>query len=341
MSGFYSMDDYYNVEKHDVHTHVLTYDPRFIEQSRQDHFSLISINVDVPDYPSIEEQRAITKYHADSNTGRLAYATSFKVDQWSDGSWEDETLSYLKKSFQEGAVAVKVWKNIGMELLDKEEKFVMIDHPRFDPILDFISKNDITLIGHLGEPFNCWLPLDQMTVDGDKNYFKEHPEYHMYLHPEYPSYQDQIDARDHMLEKHPDLRFVGAHLGSLEYSVDELAKRLDRYPNMAVDMAERISHLQHQAVVDSKKVRDFVLRYQDRLLYGTDLVDDGTEEASKLLKHAHEVRLRHWEFFCSDHVMQVPKVNGTFTGLKLPREVIDKIYSKNAEQWFPGLLSAK
>ena len=49
--------------------------------------------------------------------------------------------------------------------------------------------------------------------------------------------------------------------------VDELAKRLDRYPNFAVDTAARIVHFQVQ---DQKKVRSFILKYQDRLLYGTD-----------------------------------------------------------------------
>src|SRR5690606_2524626 len=154
---------------------------------------------------------------------------------------------------------------------------------------------------------------------------------------EYPSYQDQIQARDNMLEKHPDLLFVGAHLGSLEWSVDELAKRLDRFPNMAVDMAERISHLQHQAVGDWQKVHDFVLNYQDRLLYGTDLVDDGSEEDGKLQEHCRQTRLKHWEFFVSDNWMQVPKVHGTFKGLHLTKEVIDKIYVRNAKKWFPGL----
>jgi hypothetical protein len=52
-----------------------------------------------------------------------------------------------------------------------------------------------------------------MTVNNDRNYFKNHPEYHMYLHPEYPTYDDQINARDRFVEKHPDMRFVGAHLG--------------------------------------------------------------------------------------------------------------------------------
>src|SRR5690606_9798192 len=162
--------------------------------------------------------------------------------------------------------------------------------------------------------------------------------------PEFPSYEDQVNARDRMLEKHPDLNFVGAHLGSLEWNVDELAKRLDKFPNMAVDMAERIYHLQHQAVTDRQKVHAFLIKYQDRLIYGTDLrtgasdiVSKGLKDPEEIKQHAHEVWLRHWEFFTSDGTMEVPKVQGTFKGMKLPKEVIEKIYRKNAEKWFPAL----
>jgi predicted TIM-barrel fold metal-dependent hydrolase len=147
-----------------------------------------------------------------------------------------------------------------------------------------------------------------------------------------------------MLEKHPDLTFVGAHLGSLEWSVDELAKRLDKFPNMAVDMAERISHFQYQALTDWQKVHDFFIKYQDRLLYGTDLrmgasdiAGQGITDPAEVRKHVHEVWLRHWKFFTTDETMTVPKVAGEFKGLKLPKEVVDKIYRKNAEKWIPKL----
>jgi predicted TIM-barrel fold metal-dependent hydrolase len=135
------------------------------------------------------------------------------------------------------------------------------------------------------------------------------------------------------------LRFVGAHLGSLEWSVDELAKRLDKFPNMAVDMAERISHFELQAQKDREKVRSFFIKYQDRLIYGTDFIVDGKNPA-EMSAHVHDVRLSHWEFFTTDDKMNVPgSVDGDFAGLKLPREVIDKIYLKNAEKWFPGIVS--
>ena len=243
-----------------------------------------------------------------------------------------------------GAVGVKVWKNIGFFLKDEKGKLVMIDNPRFDPVLDYLSKNHIPLIGHLGEHKNSWLPLDKMTVKGNRDYAAAHPDEHMYLHPERPSYETYINARDHMLEKHPDLVFIGAHLASLEWSVDELAKRLDKFPNMAVDMAERISHLQYQAITNWQKVHDFFIKYQDRILYGTDLrinamdiVNNKITAPADLKNHIHNVWLRHWKFFTAGDKMRVPKVDGEFKGLKLPKEVIDKIYRKNAEKWLPGI----
>ena len=173
-----------------------------------------------------------------------------------------------------------------------------------------------------------------MTVQGDVNYFSTHPKYHMYLHPEYPSYEDQVNARDRMLEKHPDLQFIGAHLGSLEWDVNELAKRLDKFPSMAVDTASRISHLQHQAKTNWQKIRDFCIKYQDRIIYGTDIIIHLTNDPSEIRKQSHDIRLRHWNFFTSDETMRVPKVDGEFKGLRLPREVVDKIYRTNAEKWF-------
>ena len=201
-------------------------------------------------------------------------------------------------------------------------------------MIDFIVKKGLPITGHLGEPRNCWLPLNEMTVRSDSEYFARNPQYHMYLHPDYPSYQDQINARDHMLEKHPDLIFIGCHLGSLEWNVDELAKRLDRFPNMAVDMAARICHLQYQSAKDRNRVRDFCIKYQDRLLYGTDLSDNGTNNGAGLARRIHETWLDDWKYFTSNDEMRSDKFKGKFQGLQLPKEVIDKIFNRNAIKWY-------
>ena len=334
---YYALEDFATVEKYDTHTHINTRDSAAHQQAEQDNFKLLTINVDVSSYPPLEEQQQYALHQVNAFPGDIAYATAFTVSNWEDADWSTTALDYLKDSFDKGAIAVKVWKNIGMELKDEQGNFVMIDHPRFDTILSYLAARDITLIGHLGEPKNCWLPVTEMTVGGDKEYFAEHPQYHMYLHPEYPSYEEQIAARDRILAKHPTLKFVGAHLGSLEWSVDELAEHLDRFPNMAVDMAARISHLQYQAVTDWQKVHDFFINYQDRLIYATDWQANDSLSAETIKSEGHRTWTDHWKFFVGDQVMTVPKVKQEFKGLHLPKEVIDKIYRENARAWFSRL----
>jgi predicted TIM-barrel fold metal-dependent hydrolase len=346
---YYSVEDYKSVEKYDTHVHITkAIDTVFIKQAEADNFRLLNVNVYSSTGVPVEELQKFALQMEQQFPGRIAYASAFSLKNFNKDNWQEQTIAYLKDSFAKGAIAVKVHKNIGMELKDNNGQLVMIDNPRLDPILDFMTQNNIPLIGHLGEHKNSWLPLEKMTVKGNRDYARAHPQHHMYLHPDRPSYEHYIQVRDNMLEKHPDLVFIGAHLGSLEWSVDELAKRLDKFPNMAVDMAERISHLQYQALTQRQKVRDFFIKYQDRLIYATDLRSTAQDivnariiEPVALQKHAHEVWSRHWRFFTTDDKMRVPKVEGEFEGLKLPREVVDKIYRKNAEKWFPRIKKLK
>ena len=49
-----------------------------------------------------------------------------------------------------------------------------------------------------------------------------------------------IAARDHFLDRYPELVFVGAHIGSLRWNLEEVAKRFDDYPNFYVDLSARM-----------------------------------------------------------------------------------------------------
>jgi predicted TIM-barrel fold metal-dependent hydrolase len=336
-TSYYTLQDYAKVDKIDSHIHMRTSDSTFLKQAEADNFRLVDINVDGPSSPPVEKQRDLALQHVNGFPERTVWVAAFTVKNWTDPKWKQKTLAYLQDAFAKGAIGVKVWKNIGMELKDKNGKFVMIDDSRFDTIFRYMAKNNIPLLSHQGEPKNCWLPIEQMTVEGDKRYFSENPQYHMYKHPEYPSYEDQINARDHMLEKHPELKVVSVHLASLEWDVDEIAKRLDKYPNMAVDMAARIPHLHNQAVTDWQKVHDFFIKYQDRILYATDFVINEGTNPEDVKKNTHDTWLRDWTFFATDEVMKNANNGAEFKGLKLTKEVIDKIYRKNAEQWIPGI----
>jgi hypothetical protein len=333
----YDRDDFASVRKIDTHVHLNAQTTAVEEQASSDNFQLLNINVDVPAYPDMTRQRSLARWHSEQEPERVRWLSAFNLKNWSSPEWENQTIASLDSSFQAGAIGIKIWKNIGMVHRDSTGAFIMIDNPRFDPVINFVISRNKTVMGHLGEPRNCWLPLEEMTVNNDRNYFKEHPEYHMYLHPEYPSYDQQITARDNFLARHPDIRFVGAHLGSLEWNLDELAARLDRFPGMAVDMAARISHLQHLTVLDHARVREFFIRYQDRLIYATDLGIREGDDPEKVKSRLHEVWLAHWKYFVTEDEMTASEVKGTFNGLHLPTDVVDKVYYHNAVKWFqPG-----
>ncbi len=330
--NYYSDKDFPSVPKIDAHMHLRTDRTIFEEQALKDNFSLITLNVDHGDSSNIKEQLNYSLLAVKKYPGRVFYAPTFYFDTagWEKDDWSSKVIEQLQRSISKGAVSVKFWKNIGMTVRDRKGNFIMVDNPKLDPVIDFIVKSNLPLTGHLGEPRDCWLPLDEMTVNSDSSYFAENPQYHMYLHPEYPSYEAQIEARDHMLEKHPELVFIGCHLGSLEWSVDELARRLDKFPNMSVDMAERIVHFQYQSLKDYEKVRNFCIKYQERLLYGTDIIDDGTRKPDDMTAHIHNTWTTDWSYFTSDKEMTSEAFSGKFKALHLPKEVVNKIYSENA-----------
>lgn len=339
-SQFYSVSDFVSISKIDAHVHVNTNDPSFVKQAEQDNFILLSINTEVPEYVSIQEQQDYILHHQKQFSGRLYHLTTFETIARNDSDWHKSVLKYLQSSISKGAVGIKVWKNIGMALKDGAGKFIQIDDPMFDPIFDFLVEHGIPVCGHIGEPKNCWLSLDEMTVNNDKEYYRNHPEFHMYFHPEFPSYEELVESRDRLLEKHPKLKFIGAHLGSLEWSVNELAKRLDRFPGMAVDLSSRMCHLQHQSIEGWQKVYDFFIKYQDRILYGTDTQTEKSDDQEKLAEEVHELWVEDWQYLTTDDEMEVSKVNGKFKGLKLPKSVVDKIYYHNAIAWYPRINSS-
>lgn len=334
--NYYKSDDFRSVLKIDSHAHIDTYRGLFEAQAMKDNFRLLTINVDHSDSAAVKMQHDIALAAVKKYPGTIYYAATFYFDTAGFGTenWSRKIISHLENDIAGGAVSVKIWKNIGMKERDRTGRFIMVDDPALDPIINFIISRHLPITGHLGEPRDCWLPFDKMTVSGDSSYFAENPQYHMFLHPDFPSYEDQINARDRLLDKHPDLVFIGCHLGSLEWSVDELARHFDKYPNMAVDMAARICHLQFQSMTDRKKVRDFCIKYQDRLLYGTDLSDEGPGSDQDLQANIHETWFDDWKYFSSDEKMNSKSFKGQFTGLKLPAEVIRKIYSENAIRWY-------
>ena len=331
----FSADDFTKVEKIDIHFHLHIDNPEFMKLVERDRFSILNIATQSSSADVMQEKHRTMFAQFRWHPSRVAPVSSFSMEGWDEPDWQQKTTRFLDDTFAQGAVGVKVWKNIGMVARDKDGQLIMIDDPQLDPIFDHLQERGIVLMGHLGEPKNCWLPLEKMTVNNDRSYFRRNPQYHMYLHPEMPSYEQQIAARDRMLAKHPDLRFLAAHLASLEWSVDELSGFLDRFPNAVAGTAARIGQLQYQSQRDRDKVIAFMTKYQDRLLYGSDSGVGPNHSIDKRYQFIRERWVRDWKYFTTDEMIQVPELDDPVQGLALPRQVVTKLYRTNAQKLFP------
>jgi hypothetical protein len=340
----YSEADFAQVRKFDAHVHANTHDHEFLDIARRDGFEILSINVDYPDFPALAEQARIAHELQAADPARFHYATTFSMRGFGTPGWARRTNRPIDAELDRGAVAVKVWKNIGMVERDARGRLIMLDDPGFDGVMAHLEARGVPLIAHQGEPKNCWLPLDAMTTDNDRSYFREHPEYHMFLHPEMPRYEELMAARDRFVTRHPRLSFVGAHLASLEWSVEVLAAFLDQHPNATVDLAARMTQVQYQSNADREKVRAFFIRYQDRLLYGTDLTESPVTaadraqnpplEMGRFAEEADAFWRSDWRYLATGESQRIDAIGADVAGLDLPRTVIDKIYDRNARRVF-------
>lgn len=313
--------------KIDAHMHTTSFDPIYYKIARGYAVRFITINTDTDIFPPVAVQEQIAQQYMHKYQDYFSYITSFSMEGWEQPGWYAEVINRIKNSIQNGAVGVKLWKNIGMEIRRKKDgRFLMIDDPFFDRLFEFLSDAGIPVLAHLGEPKNCWRPLDEMTSKRNRQYYEKHPEFHAYCHPEIPGYEEQIRARDRVLEKFPDINFIGAHLGSLEWNYKELAKRFDSYPNFKVDISSRLGHLQIQSLNDYEGVRNFFIQYADRILYGSDAYNN----VEKLIASLNN----DWLFLATNKECTTTEVDGLFKGIALPQDVLLKIYYQNAKSTY-------
>jgi predicted TIM-barrel fold metal-dependent hydrolase len=319
-------------ERIDTHIHISREAPALVAALKRANWRGLSIVVsgvsgDEP-FDLEERLRTAAKIHRASQ-GMIAWASAFDARGFESADFTERTIAQVRRTFADEAVGVKIWKNIGMAIKSKSGAYLLPDHPALLPIYEAIERAGKTLIAHLAEPNGAWMPLD------DKNpeigYYSKNPRWHMYGKPDAPDKNAILMARDRVLARYPGLRVVGCHLGSDEDDLNRLARRLDTYPNFAVDTAGRIRYF---ARGDRESVRQFLIRYQDRILYATDfgLRGDDDAAAAQGLLATHD---RDWNFFASSDRMEY--AGAPTHGLALPEGVLRKLFRENARRWIPGI----
>ena len=346
---YYQSGEFENMPKIDIHFHYCTNDKTVLKKAASINMHIVAINTELG--RSIQKQLVMSRKYKKAFPTTFDFIGTFSTENFCSNHFATEAITQINRCMDAGAKGIKIWKNIGLNLRDKNGKYVTIDHEKFTPIFAWLEKEQIPVLAHLGEPLNCWLPYNEITMANELRYFKICPAYYMYLHPEAPSYQQQIAARDQILERYPKLRFIGAHIASLEWNLDEVEERLKRFSEFYIEISARIGHIQLQAMKNREKVRNFFIRWQDRILYGSDgmlfdnslikilycIVFKKNWEREKKYPFFYQEWKNHWLYFATNELVPCEKFNmenapQCIEGLQLPKEVINKMFYENAKK---------
>lgn len=225
---------------------------------------------------------------------------------------EDMAAALLK-----GYVGYKIWHGPAERRLREGETGILyFDDPAHTPVLSAAEKARLPLASlHIADPNGPFGNRGSWAVDPVK-------------------YWRQIIGLERVLQRHPDLVIIAAHCAWLicqDAQIDFLRYLLATYPNLHVDLA---ATFQYFHLVSHANLRDFIIEYADRILYGTDI---GRLTESGISGTA-ERYMRTFRILETDQMVE----GGFFgmnpvRGLNLPREVLEKIYYKNALRLYPGL----
>ena len=267
---------------------------------------------------------------------RVANFITFSADGINEPGWSQRFAAEMERAFKAGAQGMKVHKTLGLGAKNPDGSFIQADDPRLDPIWDMAAKYDKPVMIHLSDSIGRFYPISPKNeryeaglwhAPGDEtnNYFRSGPS------------NDVIErARENMHRKHPKTRFVNAHLAMLYYDPEKLSTFLDTYPNADVEISATVQDLGRAP----RLWREFVIKYQDRVLFGT----DGSQS-----RGADEFWRPHWraletydEYF--PHPAQVRTPGGSpghgrwqISGLGLPDDVLRKLYYQNALRHLPAM----
>jgi hypothetical protein len=317
----------------DTHAHVRRNEPAFnamIDRLNLHLLDIVLVDDRDPEEKDLQAESKLALEFIHASGGRAAFCTSIDPYKMGEPGFAAAAIRGLNSDFDRGAIAVKIWKNIGMEIKDADGNYVLPDNPVFAPIYKDIAAHNKTLVAHVADPDSAWAPPNPASPD--YSYYNENPDWYMYGKPNPPSKEQILRARDHILEENPNLRVVGAHLGSMEADFHALAHHFDRYPNFAVDLAGRMPYLMLLPRADAIA---FILKYRDRLIYGTDLTFTADDPMQARMNFWEQTYARDWRFLATRDTVESEGV--TAEGLALPTSVLRQLYHDNAVHWFPGI----
>jgi len=252
---------------------------------------------------------------------RFILFLNINFEKLDDAGWWDETLKLMEEAVKQGVKGLKVYKQLGLTDTDNNGKRIAIDDPRLDPIWAKCGELGIPVLIHSGEPNSFWNPKDKYN----ERWLELKQEPGRYRSPDkYPSFDSIMSEQHHMFRKHPETKFIDAHLGWYGNDLEKLGKLFDEMPNVYTELGAVLAELGRQP----KAARAFMIKYQDRVMMGKDTYN---KEEYYTYFRVLETDDEYFDYYRKRHA------HWKMYGLSLPDSVLKKVYYKNALKVIPGI----
>jgi predicted TIM-barrel fold metal-dependent hydrolase len=238
-----------------------------------------------------------------------------------DEGWSKRQADQLEAGFKAGARGLKFYKQFGLGFRYRDGCLVPVDDPKLNMVWDVCAKYKRPVIIHTADPAAFWTPLDRFNERWHE--LNENPGW-LFGGGKYPKREDLLAQLEKVIATHPRTTFISTHFGNNAEDLGAVARQLDKYPNMLVDIDARISELGRQPYTS----RRFFLKYQDRIMFGTDTYPD--REAYRIYFRFLETDDEYFDCARSHHLQGFWQIYGIF----LPKDVLAKVYYKNADRLF-------
>ncbi|UCC67778.1 MAG: amidohydrolase family protein, partial [Armatimonadota bacterium] len=209
--------------------------------------------------------------------GRFVVFGNVDFGRINESGFASAAAAQMEVDFEAGMRGLKIYKALGLEYRDEKGEFWRVNDERLDPIWAKAGDLSIPVLIHTADPPAFWQPVNE------SNFWNGvlHGEYAWwsYYRKGFPSIEELLAERNEVIRRHPNTTFICPHVGSKAASLDAAAEDLDEMPNLHYDISARIP-IMGLSSRRSARAREFLTEYQDRVMFGTDLIYDDTNVPS-------------------------------------------------------------
>jgi predicted TIM-barrel fold metal-dependent hydrolase len=235
-------------------------------------------------------------------------------------AFPDWAAKRLRAQKERGAQGLKIWKPLGLQVEDHNDKLVDVDDERLSPIWETAGELGLPVMIHVADPVAFFDPIDETNERWEE--IGEHPDW-AFTSPPYPPFLHILNGLRTIVKRHPNTTFIGAHVGCYGENLGWVGQMLDECPNYYIDISARLGELGRQPYT----ARKFFLQYQDRILFGLDAGPNLDE-----YRLSYRFLETDDEYF-NYNTGEVPAQGRWYVcGMYLPDDVLKKVYSENARK---------